>query len=203
MPFGSEGVEPGTGLALSGGGFRATLFHCGALWRLNELGILAKLDRVSSVSGGSITAGVLATRWRALRFQGDLAVNLGELVVEPLRAFCHRTVDAPAIGLGALLPGRRPSDLLQAAYAEHLYGAATLPPLGGQPSPGREWRTTEKGIMSTTPSGKEEYHAYLEPSNLSRRPAGRGDAAGRVRNSSADRRHPDPQRGKRRHPEVA
>ena len=27
MPFSSEGVEPGVGLALSDGGFRATLFH--------------------------------------------------------------------------------------------------------------------------------------------------------------------------------
>lgn len=40
MPFGSEGVEVGIGLALSGGGFRVTLFHCGVLWRLNELGYL-------------------------------------------------------------------------------------------------------------------------------------------------------------------
>jgi len=58
MPLGNEGVEPGMGLALSGGGFWATLFHCGPLSRLNELDILAKLDRVSCVSGGSITAGV-------------------------------------------------------------------------------------------------------------------------------------------------
>ena len=48
MPFGSEGVEAGVGLALSGGGFRATLFHLGSLWRLVELGYLPKLERVSS-----------------------------------------------------------------------------------------------------------------------------------------------------------
>lgn len=64
MPFGSEGIETGVGLALSGGGFRATLFHCGALWRLNELGYLPKLSRISSVSGGSITSGLLAMKWR-------------------------------------------------------------------------------------------------------------------------------------------
>src|ERR1035437_6460162 len=51
----SEGI----GLCLSGGGYRAMLFHLGALWRLNELGYLPKLNRISSVSGGSITAGVL------------------------------------------------------------------------------------------------------------------------------------------------
>ena len=57
MPFGSEGIDPQLiGLALSGGGFRATLFHLGTLWRLNELGYLPKLDRISSVSGGSIGA---------------------------------------------------------------------------------------------------------------------------------------------------
>ncbi len=147
MPFGVEGVQPGIGLALSGGGFRATLFHCGTLCRLDELGFLARLDRVSSVSGGSITAGVLATRWSALRFEGDVAKNLRELVILPLQAFCHRTVDAPAIGLGTLLPGHRPSDLLQAAYAEHLYGAgdAAGPPRSAplrlqrdQPRHGRE-----------------------------------------------------------------
>ena len=58
---GSEDKErrPGVGLALSGGGFRATLFHIGALWRLNELGYLPKPKEVTSVSGGSITVAAL------------------------------------------------------------------------------------------------------------------------------------------------
>ena len=133
MPFGAEGVEPGIALALSGGGFRATLFHCGALCRLDELGVLSRLDRISSVSGGSITAGVLAARWSALQFEGGVAKDLRELVILPLQAFCRRTVDVPAIGLGTLLPGRRPSDLLQAEYAEHLYGATTLQDLPDRP----------------------------------------------------------------------
>src|SRR5258708_12082538 len=50
---------PGIALCLSGGGYRAMLFHLGTLWRLNELGYLPKLDRISSVSGGSITAALL------------------------------------------------------------------------------------------------------------------------------------------------
>jgi hypothetical protein len=36
-------LEPGIALALSGGGFRAMLFHAGALMRLNELGLLSTL----------------------------------------------------------------------------------------------------------------------------------------------------------------
>src|SRR5262249_61574641 len=49
--------EPGMALCLSGGGYRAMIFHVGVLWRLNEAGLLGSLKRVSSVSGGSITAG--------------------------------------------------------------------------------------------------------------------------------------------------
>ena len=54
---GHEGPGQGIALCLSGGGYRAMLFHLGTLWRLNELGYLPKLDRVSSVSGGSIQLG--------------------------------------------------------------------------------------------------------------------------------------------------
>jgi predicted acylesterase/phospholipase RssA/tetratricopeptide (TPR) repeat protein len=42
------------GLALSGGGFRASLFHIGVLAKLADLGILNRLEAVSCVSGGSI-----------------------------------------------------------------------------------------------------------------------------------------------------
>ena len=70
IPGDDPSAEPdqGVGLCLSGGGYGAMLFHLGALWRLNELGYLdpAKLKRVSSVSGGSITSGVLAMNWAKL-----------------------------------------------------------------------------------------------------------------------------------------
>ncbi len=51
----------GLALCLSGGGFRALLFHLGALRRLNELGVLAKVETLSATSGGSILAAHLAT----------------------------------------------------------------------------------------------------------------------------------------------
>ncbi|MGH1541559.1 MAG: patatin-like phospholipase family protein [Arenicella sp.] len=50
----------GLALSLSGGGYRATLFHLGLLRRLNELDLLKSVDAISSVSGGSITAAKLA-----------------------------------------------------------------------------------------------------------------------------------------------
>ncbi len=43
-----------TGLALSGGGFRAALFHIGVLARLAELNVLRHVEVLSCVSGGSI-----------------------------------------------------------------------------------------------------------------------------------------------------
>ncbi|EEX71635.1 phospholipase, patatin family [Alloprevotella tannerae ATCC 51259] len=48
------------GLALSGGGYRAAAYHIGSLRALHRLGILDKVDVISSVSGGSITAAYYA-----------------------------------------------------------------------------------------------------------------------------------------------
>ncbi len=50
----------GVALCLSGGGYRASLFHLGATRRLNEVGLLADLDTFTSVSGGSIFASLIA-----------------------------------------------------------------------------------------------------------------------------------------------
>ena len=50
--------ELGIGLCLSGGDYRAMRFHAGVLWSLNKFGYLLKLDRISSVSDGSINVAV-------------------------------------------------------------------------------------------------------------------------------------------------
>ena len=47
---------PRIGLALSGGGFRASIFHLGVIRRLEELGIMKCVHTISAVSGGSIIA---------------------------------------------------------------------------------------------------------------------------------------------------
>ena len=76
-------------LCLSGGGFRATLFHLGGLIRLNQLGILNRVSVITSVSGGSILNGVLATRWRNLKpGAGGVYTNFGSEVVAPVVEFC-------------------------------------------------------------------------------------------------------------------
>jgi len=52
---GIQGIFLGkVGLALSGGGFRASLFHIGVLARLAELDMLRHVEVLSCVSGGSI-----------------------------------------------------------------------------------------------------------------------------------------------------
>jgi NTE family protein len=126
--------ERGIALCLSGGGYRAMIFHVGALWRLNEAGYLRRLARVSSVSGGSITAGMLGLKWSRLAFDGGgVARGFGTEVVEPLRALAGRTIDAGAIVTGVLLPGVSVADRVEAAYTKHLFGDATLQALPDAP----------------------------------------------------------------------
>jgi len=126
----TEGInaapEPGTGLCLSGGGYRAMVFHTGVLWRLYEAGVLNSVDRISSVSGGSIIAGLLALRWNQLSFDPARSpADFVRLVVGPVRSLGSETIDAEAIILGLAFPGRV-SDRVAAAYERHLFGDATL-----------------------------------------------------------------------------
>jgi NTE family protein len=122
------------GLCLSGGGYRAMLFHVGVLWRLNELGWLPKLTRVASVSGGSITAGVLALHWNALGFgTGGVAANFGPRVVDPLRKMAASSIDVSSVVIGALLPWISASNLVTKYYRDVLFGDATLQDLPDAP----------------------------------------------------------------------
>jgi NTE family protein len=81
----------GAGLCLSGGGFRATLFHLGAVRRLNELGVLHQFDEISSVSGGSILAAQLAAAISksSTRLEQPLR-DFDATVAEPIRRFTRR-----------------------------------------------------------------------------------------------------------------
>ncbi len=121
--------EPREGIALclSGGGYRAMLFDLGSIIRLNELGQLRTIARISSVSAGSITAGVLGQAWRELDFStGPVARNLAELVVAPIRKLAGRTIDNPAIIWGLLRPDRTIAQMLASYYDEYLFGGKTV-----------------------------------------------------------------------------
>lgn len=50
------------GLALSGGGTRAVVFHLGVLLRLARQGLLENVARISTVSGGSLVAALIFSR---------------------------------------------------------------------------------------------------------------------------------------------
>jgi NTE family protein len=125
--------EPGMALCLSGGGYRAMVFHIGAMWRLYEAGLLGKIKRISSVSGGSITAGLLGLKWRELSFQpANLKNDFVPKVVEPLRGLAGETIDEEAFILGHLFPGSV-SDRIAGAYDTHLFKGATLQDLPDEP----------------------------------------------------------------------
>lgn len=124
----------GTGLCLSGGGYRAMVFHVGVLWRLNEAGLLPQLDRVSSVSGGSVTAGVLAMAWGRLDFDSaGVGREFGSQVVDPVRRMAGVDVDVTAVLAGIGVPFVSVSDRVVEVYRTHLFGEATLQDLPDRP----------------------------------------------------------------------
>jgi NTE family protein len=149
-------LETGIAVCLSGGGYRAMLFHTGVLWRLLELGLLGSAPRtvalpggdrenvgafrrISSVSGGSITSAMLGLQWAAVSADPARAVErYRELVVGPIRKLAGKTLAAEtAVGIirvlgDVVLPGSV-NDHLAAAYDKHLFKKAKLNALPAEP----------------------------------------------------------------------
>lgn len=101
-----EPIADTPALCLSGGGYRAMVFHIGVLWRLYEVGLLGKIARISSVSGGSITAAFLGLKWSRIDFATtDVNHSFIREFVTPLRTFAGQSIDIKSVILGVLLPG--------------------------------------------------------------------------------------------------
>jgi len=118
------------GLALSGGGYRATLFCLGSLWRFNDAGLLRQLDTITSVSGGAITAGYLALRWDDLDFEEignkSIATNFQAVIAKPLIRFTQNKIDIPSAIKGMILPTSSVGDQLLKQYESLLFGDTRL-----------------------------------------------------------------------------
>ena len=142
---GGESPALGIGLCLSGGGYRAMLFHLGVLWRLAELGYLGSgprqgkhgaignIQRVSSVSGGSIVAGVLGLAWDDLKVDDEhLLDRFRELVVNPVQDFAGRTtVSIWTAAWSAIVS--TVNKRVTRVYRRHLFGRKTLQDLPDSP----------------------------------------------------------------------
>jgi predicted acylesterase/phospholipase RssA len=124
------------GLALSGGGFRASLYHLGLLRFLRDAGILSQVTHITSVSGGSIMAAHLALNWD--RYTGE--PNQFEAAAAELLEFVRLDVRNRIVRRFPLaLPLRGPrrllgrsnrqltrTGLLEYHYEKYLYGDKSL-----------------------------------------------------------------------------
>jgi NTE family protein len=115
----------GTALCLSGGGYRAMVFHVGALWRLNEAGLLPRINQITSVSGGSITSAILALAWPKLQFGSNGVGANFNLVIDTVRGLARETIDEGAVIFGLLSTGSV-NDHVVSAYDQHVFHGATL-----------------------------------------------------------------------------
>jgi predicted acylesterase/phospholipase RssA len=132
------------GLALSGGGFRATLYHLGLVRFLRDAGILPQVTHITAVSGGSIFAAHLGLNWD--RYNGspsEFAAAAAELLAFVRLDVRNRIVRRYPLGFAlrgprrlAGLSNRRLSraGLLEYHYERYLYGDTSLFQLPQQPS---------------------------------------------------------------------
>lgn len=124
------------GLALSGGGFRAVLYHLGLIRFLRDAEILPRVTHISAVSGGSIIGAHLVLNWD--RYNGS--ANEFDAVASELISFVrldvrNRIARRIPLRLPVLWPRRMlglsnrkftPTGLLEYHYKKYLYGDTSL-----------------------------------------------------------------------------
>jgi NTE family protein len=132
-------ARSGVALCLSGGGFRAALFHLGAVRRLNELGVLSSVNTISAVSGGSILAAFLAKHLSPWPTPGGVVPDeeWEGRVAGPFREFTSRNLRTGPL-VKRLLPGNwlrsnTEVEALQERYAREV-NDLTLPDLPDRPN---------------------------------------------------------------------
>jgi predicted acylesterase/phospholipase RssA len=132
------------GLALSGGGFRATVYHLGVVRFLRDAGLLSHVSHITSVSGGSVLGAHLALNWD--RYCGSekefdeaaneltrfIQLDVRNRIVRryPLAALLNSTRRVIRAGSSRRLT--RPG-LLEAHYEKHLFGDKCLSELPEHP----------------------------------------------------------------------
>ena len=133
-----------TGLALSGGGFRATLYHLGVIRYLRDSGGLQHVSDIAAVSGGSILAAHLALNWD--RYTGsdaafaEAAAEVIRFVQFDLRNHIVRrmplTYPVRLAGkfVGSDTESLSPNAILESYYRSFLYGDRRLLELPERPN---------------------------------------------------------------------
>jgi predicted acylesterase/phospholipase RssA len=149
------------GLALSGGGFRASLFHIGVLARLAESNVLRRVEVLSCVSGGSIVGSFYYLKLRQLlqskpdgevadadyvMLVRELADEFFDGVRQDLRG---RLTEDVTRNWQMLSSGYSRTDRAGALFEEMFF--SNVPNDGAEP--GIPWRMTD---LYVTPHGRDE-----------------------------------------------
>ncbi len=118
--------DPSISLCLSGGGYRAAIFHLGVLQWLNQCGALPRLEEVSCVSGGSIIGAHLARCLRPWPTEPLPDADWNAHVVQPFREFVkHDIRTGPVLKRGLPWNWARSTstgEALEKNYEKHLFG---------------------------------------------------------------------------------
>lgn len=104
-------------LCLSGGGFRATLFHLGVIRRLIKLDLFKEVRHITSVSGGSIAAGMVM---KELTCGGQFKYveDFDERVIVPIIHFIQSN---PRSGIYKVIPLQRSSKSFAKSLDKYLF----------------------------------------------------------------------------------
>jgi NTE family protein len=168
--------QPELGLALSGGGFRAAFFHLGVLARMAEVGLLRRVEVISTVSGGSIIGALyylhvkdlLESRAAAdvrdedyLRIVEHVQKTFLEGVQTHIRARAYADL---GLNFAMAKRGYSRSDRIGDIYGETFYGAAWDKPLfADEPAPRNREQIEMRELKIQPPGAPADFSPLREP----------------------------------------
>lgn len=125
-PPATDGVT--VAVALSGGGFRATLAGLGVLQLLADSGLLGNVRYSSSVSGGSVANGLFAHHYDELAEAGFTGQAFNRIVVAPFieRISTHSFIWKLVSNVWQIIGPKTRVNLLADSFADWFYGQRPL-----------------------------------------------------------------------------
>ena len=135
-------------VTFSGGGFRATLAALGVVRLLADVGSLGDVRYLSSVSGGSVANGLVATAWPKLRDRGFTAGAVDELVIDPfVKRISRRSLKFSLImGIWRTVGSSNRTDLLARRFDSWFFHGSRLEAL----DPQVRWIVNAANLVSGT-----------------------------------------------------
>jgi NTE family protein len=133
-------------LCLSGGGYRAALYHAGGLLALSENDQMKDIAVISASSGGALTAAILALNYDSIRSKEYSPESIELNVTSQVQEIAKHSIDVGSVFSGLMSPNSGSSDHVARKLDRVIFDGYTIHAIG-RPNFDRSNRVVYKPLV--------------------------------------------------------